>query len=190
MKHAKMLGLFATAAVAVMAFAGTASATLTESPGDPVDEGDTIHAESTDTTVNVGYGAAKCALSTITVVGSKNGGTAGTFETLRFFGGCAFDTVPVLNQRHAGTLAISSGGTITTSGAEITVQVHRTIFGFPVTTHCTYKTEGADIGALEGGTEPEIQISASIPAAETDGACKNLEWRGSYDVTQHYLAVD
>jgi hypothetical protein len=189
MKNFKMLGLLAIAAAALMAFAGTASATLTEAAGDPVEAGDSIHAEAPGGTKLDGSVVIECLESTVNGVVSTNGGTSGPISVLSF-SKCGNDTVSVLNR---GTLAIASSGAVTSTGAEITIQTHRVVLGFPVTTHCIYKTNNTAVGTLVSGTEAKLNIgSAGIPQIATDGACGNdAVWTGSYRVNSpHYLAVD
>lgn len=188
MKYVKMLGVLAIAAAAMMAFAGSASALLTEGPNDPVDTGDILHAHS-DNTILTGGIEVSCEESTVEGEFFGNGSTSGTITELAFTD-CGVDTVTVLNEGHGGTLSISSAGTVTSSGAEVTVQVHRTVFGFPVTTHCEYVTNNTVIGSLTEGTEAILDVHGTIPKRTTDGACGTSTWEGTYQITEpHTLTV-
>jgi hypothetical protein len=183
MKYMKMLGLLAVAAAALMAFVGTASATVTSTGA--IYTGN-IHAHSSNTSLD---GSVKVSCTGSTVEGYvNNGSTTGSVSVLTFTG-CGNDTVSVLQK---GSLTIGSSGTATSTGAEVTVQLHRTVLGFPITTHCIYKTNNTDVGTLTEGNTPILHIgSAPIPEVATDGACGNdAVWTGSYHVTQpHNLEV-
>lgn len=185
MKYVKMLGLLAVAAAALMAFVGTASATVT-SPAGTKYTGN-IHSTSINTSLD---GSVKVSCLHSTVVGYvEDGKTTGNISTLHF-SECGKDTVSVLAN---GSLTIASNGTVTSTGAIVTVQLHRSLLGFPVTTHCIYETNNTDVGTLVEGTEPVLNIgSAPIPEVATDGACGNdAVWTGSYSVkSPHELVID
>jgi hypothetical protein len=185
MKYAKLLGLLAVASAALMAFAGAASALVT-SPSGTAYNGE-IHATSTNTALT---GSVKISCSHSTVSGSvSKGSTTGNIKTLTFTG-CGNDTVSV---KSGGSLSITSAGTLFSTGAEVTVLTHQTVLGFPVTTHCIYKTNNTHVGTLKEGSSPSLNIgSAPIPEVATDGACGNdAVWTGSYSVlTPSFLEVD
>ncbi|HEX5984055.1 MAG TPA: hypothetical protein VFY69_07615 [Solirubrobacterales bacterium] len=208
MKYIKMLGLLALAASALMVLAGTASAKLTEAAGDEVEAGDAIHAVAVNTSLD-GAVNIECAESTVSGEFTENGGTTATTNTLTFTE-CNKDTVTLVK---TGSLTIESNGTVKSTGAEVTVQIHRTVFGFPVTTHCVYASSGTAIGTLEesstvvkevhnpgmeneektfGGTAKINIASSGLGQIPTDGACgENSQWTGSYTVTTpDYLDVD
>lgn len=187
MKYVKMFGLLAVAAAALMAFAGTASAVVTEAPGDPLDVGDTIHAHSENTRLTGALEVA-CGVSTVHgQVDSVSGGTAtGAIDSL-IFDECAKDTVTVID---AGDLTIHTNGTLTSDGAHVTIQVHRTFFGFPITTHCEYVTDETHIGTITEGTTPQLHVLAEIPKNVTDSSCGEgaATWEGTYHITSpHFL---
>jgi len=111
---------------------------------------------------------------------------------------CGKDTVSVLKP---GTLELTatseSDGTLKSTGTEITLQIHRTILGFPVTTHCIYVTSKTAIGTVVGSNTEEEEGTldigpAAIPTSETDGACgSEAELTGSYEITTpETLALD
>jgi len=192
MKYFKMLGLLAVAAAALMAFAGTASATITYNGSAYTG---TIEATSSNSELD-GTVDVKCAKST--VAGNlSNGATTWGFDTLTFTE-CGSDTVSVIGNHFfigpvtvidpIGNLRIDSDGTVYVEGAEVTVQVHRSVFGFPVTTHCIYRTAanpGTDVGDLIEGSTFIALSGANIPQVSTDGGCgSNAQWTGFYKITK------
>lgn len=198
MKYVKMLGLLAMAAAAVMAFVGSASAaTLTSPTGTVLGTGTVIKAAAEGVTKLDGSVDVACNESHVegTVTNAGGGVPTQTVEgniTKLEFTGCAKDTVNVLA---GGSLSIHSlgngNGTLTSTGAIVTVQLHRTLLGFPITTHCIYVTNNTHIGTVTGshntasGTATLDIDSALIPQEPTDGACgENAEWTGSYEVTE------
>jgi hypothetical protein len=194
MKYIKMLGLAAVAAAALMAFVGasTASAaTLTSPANSVVTVGTEIKAENEGKVIlDPPFGAIECSVSTVagkvTNAGGKTGEevthtVSGSIETLTFSSCNA--TVTVLKK---GTLEIHSlgngNGTLTSSGAEVTVQ----FFG----THCIFATNNTDLGTVTGssttGKTATLDISATIP--RTGGSSgvfcgSTAAWTGAYEVT-------
>jgi len=185
MKYVKMLGLLAVAAAALMAFAGTASAQLTSPKGTPFTG--TITGTSTDSHLT---GSVTIACKHSVVSGSiSKGATTGAISTLDFTG-CEPDTVVVLKKGHLTIDRVAANhGTVTSTGAEVTVLTHRTIFGFPVTTHCIYATNNTHIGTFTGSpndtSHATIDINGSIPRIATDGTCGEdpAIWTGTYTIT-------
>lgn len=193
MKGIKVLGSLIAAVMVMMAVSASATAViLYENPGDPLDPGDTTHSVSEGTMSIDGSVQVSCKTTTHgTLV--QNGATippdtrfpliAITSQTAVE---CGKDTVTSLK---GGTLSIGSGGSVTSSGAEITVQLHRTVLGFPVTTHCIYATNSTSVGTLQessstGGTAKLNIGSSPVPEVATDGACGNdAVWTGSYSIT-------
>jgi len=200
MKYAKMLGLLAIVAAAVMAFAGSASATeLTNSAsGTKVAKGDTIHAENESNTVLDGTVNITCKKSTVDGTVSNAGGASATVEgsiSSLTFTECGANTVTVSTGGELILHAIGSGnGTLTSSKAKVTVLTHN-ILG---TVHCIYTTGATHIGTLTGsnnlgGNTATLHIdSAAIPQESTDFGCGNdAEWTGDYLVdSPMYLSVD
>lgn len=181
MKYMKMFGWLVVVASVLMVFAGIASATeLTSPKGTKLEKGAVIEAElegavQLDGTIDI-----QCQKAggdgEVTNAGGPSDTVTG-FAVFGTFSECGKDTVTVLE---TGTVEIHSlgngNGTLTSSDAEVTVQVHRTIFGFPITTHCIYATNHTDIGVVTGtgttGGKATHDIgSAPIPQIETDGAC-------------------
>jgi len=190
MKYIKTLGLLAVAAAALMAFAGTASATITSPAG--TSYGGEIVASSSNSELD-GSVDVKCKASTVKGKPSSTGDTSGSITSLTFTE-CGADTVSVINM---GTLRLEKQGggwiTVSSTGAEVTVQVHRSVFGFPVTTHCIYATSNTAVGTLSEGTNWHIALSGTnIPQKATDGGCgSNAQWTGTYSgTTPSSLFVD
>jgi len=187
MKYAKMLGLLAIAVAASMALVGTASATITSPPG-TVYNG---HFEMTSTNTELdGTVDIKC--KHVIITGDiVNGSTTAAVTTLDFKE-CGPDTY--LTTR-GGYLRLDSNGTAYLEDAEFTVLMHRTVFGFPVTTHCEYFTQvspGTDIGTLtEGVSPPQVHlIGINLAKTPTDSACgENSQWTGTFTFTTPATAI-
>ena len=183
MKPIKILGLIATAAATLMALAGTASATITNPSGTPYTGN--IQFSSSNLSFD---GSVKIACqSSTTGFSIVNGSTTGS--SALSFSGCGADTMNVLEN---GSLAIASSGAVTSTGAVITMQLHRSVLGFPVTWHCLYITNMTNIGTLTEGVAPAVLHigAAPIPEAATDGACGNdMVWTGSYTVASPSGAI-
>jgi hypothetical protein len=179
MKYVKMLGLLAVAAAAPMAFAGTTSATLTDgSGGSP----STLHASSEGSVALTGTLSVTCEESTVggTVTTNDANEASGSIETLTFEK-CDDDTVEVLAK---GTLkvtddSIGNDGTLSSTGAEVTIVTHRPFVG---TLHCIYKTSNTDLGTVNGGTPATINIpSISLERVSTSFGCgSHSTFEGSY----------
>ncbi len=165
MKYVKVLGLAAVVAAALMAFAGSASATILTSPeGTQLGVGTEITSKLTAGTKavlkNNAIGEVVCEESNVagkvTNAGSATETVSGNIETLTFEK--CNGTVTVLRK---GTLEVHSiagthNGTLTSTGAEVTVE----ILGF----HCIFSTNNTDIGVVTGGSPATFKAeSAEIP---------------------------
>ncbi len=188
MKHLKMLGLAAIAALGLLAFigAGAASADLYTDAGKTIKYG-------TGTTVNASLATGKsAALKTggTTIATCTGGGVHGTTEnetgtvtgsiSSLTWTGCSQTTHTVAN----GKLSVSSSGAVTGSGNAVTLG----IFG----TSCTYGTgAGVTLGTLEGGETPVLKINANIPRTAGGFLCPSVgTWEAEYIVTEpHALYV-
>jgi hypothetical protein len=181
MKYLKMMGLLAVAAVALMAYVGTASALITHPIGTHYNG--QLRATSTHV-VTHGSVSTTCKHSFMEV--TVTNGFTNTHLNALTFGSCEPDKKSVLTK---GSLRFfRSGGQVffRSTGLESTVQLHRTIFGFPVTTHCIYKTNETLMGTVtEEASPPVIHFeSAAIPQVATDGACgESSIWTGKYTIT-------
>jgi len=180
MKYVKMLGLLAVAATALMAFASTASATLTSPPGTKY--GGEIIATSTnfqlDGTVDV-----TCGHSEVKAKPSSAGATSGTVTSLTYTSCSRSVTVTSL-----GTFSLHSDGTTRSTGKRITIQT--TILGFPV--HCIYTTDNTIIDQITEGVTPPVThvISSPLLTDETSGLCgEDAEMTGTYTITKPTTAI-
>jgi hypothetical protein len=190
MKHLKMLGLAAIAALGLMAFvgAGTASATTlsTDSAGTTIyGVGTVIHTtlkSGTSALLETTGGAeiAKCTESTTKgeieiATGTWVGGALNTLN----WGGCSQETVTI----NKGSIEIMQIGTkdegeVRGKGSNVTLGV----FGVS----CTYGTgEGTTLGNLKGGTSAELVINAVLArsAGNTLLCPASGRWTATYIVT-------
>jgi hypothetical protein len=212
MKYLKMLGLAAIAAGALMAFAGagTASATeltCTEPAGTKVmcPAGTKIESSSEGHAVlDSIIGKIECNSKVSGKTGNTGSSTetvSGTIEVLEFTG-CTTATVHVLKKGtleiHTQITTINDGGsppvitevtdgvngngTLTSTGAEVTVETS----GF----HCIFTTNATKIGTVTGSTTTKatatLDISATIPrtGGRSGAFCgASAPWTGSYSVT-------
>jgi hypothetical protein len=180
MKITKILGAVAVAALALMAFAGTASATTLETNGMANTGSVTIHAtaESSVLLSATGGGFANtCTESTVhgstttPFTGTRVGGEIGTLT----FGSCA-NTVTV---HHGGYLEIenisgTTNGTVFSKNAEVTT-------GSPFgTLTCKTGANGVDIGTFTGGATGTMDINAVLNCGFFLPSAK---WEGKYSVT-------
>lgn len=191
MTYLKMLSLSAVAAVALMAFAGTASASTFTSPPGTNYTGTITGEEAEPLSLHPGSGASfltiKCNQSHVRGKVEQHGAgvtAKGPIELLTF-AECGNDVVTVLKLGSIEGHPLAEGnGTITSTGAEVRVHTSEG----PI---CTLKTNATDIGTLTGGKEPKFDInSSSIP---TSGfLCPSTSiWTGGYKLlTPSDLTVD
>jgi hypothetical protein len=196
MKHVKMLGLAAIAALGLMAFvgAGTASAT-TLCTSTKVVEGKTVCAvaygvgQEIHSTLEAGTSAelldtsggliATCTESTTkgSIEGSNTGTWVGGKISTLTWGGCSQPTKTLA----AGSLEImqTSGdaGEVVGKASEVTLSV----FGVS----CVYGTkEGTTLGTITGGEAPKLAIAATLPKVSGGFLCPSTGvWHAHYIVT-------
>lgn len=183
MECMKMLGLLAVATVSLMAFAGTASATLTESAGDITDVNEPIHASSSGAIAFDGSVTISCQKSTVGGEISSAGGTSGPINTMSFTE-CGSTTIEVKNGGSFSIESIGGGkGTLKWTGTELTILTHSFFLG---TWHCMYSTNNTHVGTVTGGSPATHSIgSAPLPITLTDSLCgEDMELTGSYTFTQ------
>jgi hypothetical protein len=163
MKYVKMLGLLAVAAAALMAFAGTASATeITSSAGSTPN----IVATAGPTSLDGAFTTVTCTSSEVEGnVESHGSGTAasGEVDTLHF-NGCNYPTTVVKN----GSLSITGtsptgDGTLLSSGAEVVIH---TSVGT-----CNFTTSFTGIGTVTGSNNSGSFLCGSSGT-----------WTGSYTI--------
>jgi hypothetical protein len=210
MKYIKMLGLAAIAAAALTAILGAGTASATTLCENSTTTGCAKHVNSNTTIKFTAEDSIKllgpfsiiidtCTASTVegptTSTGNDTGGAVtGTITTLTF-GNCTrpttvsstgtFETPGGAKDVSYGTMSISNiagsdNGTVTSSGATVTVHEVPNIIGNPPT--CAYTTNNTDLGTLTGSTTaPTFDISATI-STETSG-CPSGTWSGHYSYT-------
>jgi len=203
MKPLKILGLALVAAMALMAFVGssTASATVlcktnpkagageatgTICPsGEAYPENTTIEAKLTTGTkakLITSFKTIECGKSAVkgetsAEVAEPLTGPEGTLT----FEECNCE-VKVLKAGKLSTehIAGTHNGTLKSTGNESTV-VCSSIFG---NVHCIYATENTDVGTLTGGNPATLKAEATIPKLATNALCsEKSEWSASYEVT-------
>ena len=179
MKYVKMLGLLAVAAAALMAFAGTASATsLTSSSGTTP----AISASAGATSLDGAFTTVTCQKSEVS--GSVTGHGAGVpvsgpISTLHFKE-CNYPVTVEAN----GTLSVvaatpTGNGTLSSSGAK--VSIHTSVGT------CVFTTNNTDIGTVTGsnntGGNAVLDITGKIPRTAGNFLCGSSgTWTGSYTI--------
>ena len=174
MTHPKMLGLLALAAAALMAFAGVAHATVVTSPAGTTYTGEVkaelenghgiLHSENAPTAFTIECNAASAGK----VEKHGSGVTAGGNLSSLTITNCTNGATIVVNK--AGSVEVHSlgggNGTLTSSGAEITIHV-------PILNiKCIYTTNNTDVGTMTGGTPATVDInSATIPRTGGSAFC-------------------
>lgn len=203
MKYVKTLAVAAVAVAALMSFAAsTASATditITTNPTttDTIDKGIvviTAHLlEGTEAILKSSFiGEVKCSASTVngesTNVGSATETVKGNITTLTFTS--CNGTVTVLKKGtlevHTEGTSANGNGTLTSNGAEVTVEL--------AGLHCIFSTSNTDIGKVTGTHEGHVIIDAESDAIPRTGGrsgafCgSSATWRAKYTVTElHWL---
>ena len=185
MKYVKILGPLAVAAAALMAFAGSASATTITSPtGTVLGSTTVIHAVNEGGHVKLANPVAniECSSTVEGKISTQGAGVTaeGAISTLDFTGCTNSWHVTTISP---GTLIAhwTSGynGTLTSSGAK----VETTRLGVK----CVYVTANTEIGAITGGNPATLAISAKIPLnqAESSALCGegSAAWSGGYTTT-------
>jgi hypothetical protein len=192
MKFIKMLGLLAVAAAAMMAITATASATTLTSPTGTVYTGTITAVSEGATSLHGPFTTVTCQKSHVEGKVEKhgNGVTAGGKLSTLSFSECNFP-VTVLK---AGSLEIhpvthtapgvETTGTVTSSGAEITIQTS--------IANCLFTTSGTDVGTFTGTEDQKTATttatldinSAGIPRTGHSIFCGSSgTWTGSYEIT-------
>jgi hypothetical protein len=184
MKHLKILGLMAVAAMAVMAFTAASASATTLAIGATKQTGAVTIKSSLKTGTSAilkdEFGTTTDTCTTSTVEGKTSTFTgaavSGPISSLTF-SNCTHTTTVLANGSLSVTqIAGTTNGTVSSSGAEVTV--NSTFFG----ASAVCKTgAGTDIGTLTGVTSGNatIDINATIGC----GILGNSSWTGTYTVT-------
>lgn len=198
MKHLKLIGLAAVAAMAVIGFggAGTASATVlckaTESPCKESNlikkDGSLVDADlegRSVTTLTSGYIFESCTGGTLTTSVSNQGGAAATVilatgTTSWTWTGCEAGGVSVtqFGEIEIHHIAGTDNGTVTAKG-----------FGFKFAGlggECVYSPAAVgELGLLTGGTTPILHINSVFRESKESLACfPTIVWKATYKFTQ------
>ncbi len=195
MKHLKILGLAVVAAAALMAFVGasTASATVLCSTntnpctGTKYPAGTTVSASlatGTKAVLSTEFQKIECSKSAVggktSNAGSGTETVSGAVETLTFEECNCEVSVLKKGTLEVHSVATNGNGTITSNGAEVTVECS-TIFG---KVHCIYVTENTNLGTVTGGSPAKVTASASIPRLTTNALCAaEANWKAEYSVS-------
>jgi hypothetical protein len=195
MKYIKMLGLAAVAAMALMAFAGTASATDLTSPAGTVYEGEIVATAESSLTLQAGFSTVTCTESTVAGTPNSFGATVSGPITTLDFSNCPETTVtPEKNaEGNYGTLSIAvdkkgPNGNLSGSGSRVK------IVKSGVT--CYYETSNTPLGTLTGssttGKTATMDINATLKRGTGSSffCASEALWSGSYVVTTpHFLDI-
>jgi hypothetical protein len=195
MKYLKMLGLAVVAAAALMAFvgAGTASATTLAIGGVAQNKAVTLEATllpGTSALLKDEFGTTTDTCLSSTVEGTTENRVSpettrftgavvgGKINTLDFTQCTHTTTVLAPGSLHVTWISGTDNGTVTSIGAEVTVQ--STFFG----ASAVCKTgEGTDIGTLTGKTLTTEHAIMDINAKINCGILGSSSWTGTYKVT-------
>jgi hypothetical protein len=187
MKYLKMIGLAAIAAAALMAFvgAGTASATTLAVGGTAQTNSVSITAtlaSGTSALLKDEFGTTTDTCTTSEVKGATEGTFTGTsvggkISTLTF-SNCSHTTTVIATGSLKVEAPSGGNGTVSSSGAEVTVQ--STFFG----ASAICKTgAGTKIGTLTGTTDTTKHAVMDINASINCGILGAASWTGTYTVT-------
>jgi hypothetical protein len=173
MKYIKMLGLLSIATVALLAFAGAASATTLTSPAGTTYTG-TIKAESSNSSIHGSFITVSCGKSTFEGKVEQHGAgvpAEGKLSSLTF-SECNYSITRTIN---IGVYRVHSNGWWTF------------IFGIHIHTsvgECVF-TANATTTNFTGGSPAKIDLdSAAIPRTGGSFFCGSSgEWTGNYTIT-------
>ncbi|HEV2858726.1 MAG TPA: hypothetical protein VGW80_10025 [Solirubrobacterales bacterium] len=195
MKYLKILGLAAVAAAALMAFAGSASATVlcnnntsTTACTSKVTAGTAIKSElnggSATLETTGGTVLVTCTGSTVAGTVENAGGSAATVGgkiTALTWSGCSKEVKTLVNgELEIHHIAGTDNGTLTAKNTQVTVN------GLFENESCIYGAgTGTDLGTLVGGAPATLSISALVKRQTGSGALCPAEtrWTASYKVT-------
>ena len=184
MKHLKMLGLFAMAAAALMAFAGSASAATFTAPSGTTYTGKVSASLEGSALLNAGLFTDTCTSSTVAGELTTNTETHATGPTTNVsFSNCTVTTTTLSSK---GTLTIAKGTkTVSGTGVEVTTGA----FGFT----CIYGLgAGTTLGTAKNtASGVTLAISAKLPLQPgSSGGCSSpATWTANYIVTSPAASV-
>jgi hypothetical protein len=170
MKHVKVLSLLAIAAAALMAFAGTASATAITSP-----EGTTytgfLSATSWNSEIDGSFVTVKCESSYFHGEVASHGGVvvSGSISKVNF-AGCNY----AVNVKNTGIISVDSSNVVRSTGMDFEI---KTSVGT-----CIFGTLGTEIGSITEGKWADLDInSAKVSKITGSFLCgSSMTWTGDY----------
>jgi len=185
MKHLKMLGLFAMAAAALMAFAGSASAQTLTAPAGTEYTGALESSLEGSALLKAGFAEITCTTGSVGGSVTTNNSTeaSGSITSVKF-SNCGSATVTTLNNN--GTLTIlKSTHAVSGTGTEVTTAVAGTscVYGLGATATAL----GTASNSASGVT---LAISAKLPKISGGFLCASpATWTASYLVTSPKSSV-
>jgi cytoskeletal protein CcmA (bactofilin family) len=185
MKYVKILGLAAVAAMAMMAFAGSASAATHLVGGEP--EATLTKGAKIDFSIPSGgsallvttKGETLDTCSSSTVQGELETETTGKITALTW-SGCTFTTDTVTLGKLKVTGGTETKGTVE-SDAEIGVTINTVLFG-----SCVYGVEANKVvGSIAGSPAVFTANAVAIKLSGSNFACpETSKWTGTYNATE------
>jgi len=199
-RYIKKSGLIVLAAVAAMAFAGTASATeLTSPAGTKLALGTEVTAELVGGPVVIDGASSNYECTEAPALGKLE--QQGSSVTVKgslvewWLGGCGSSKVSVLKkgtvELHTQEGSSNGNGTITVSGTEVTMEASTGL-------HCIFTTNNTDLGVFTGskntGGHAKVDLAGIVPrtAGRSGIFCgTSTGITGSYTITSpSYLDLD
>jgi hypothetical protein len=170
MKHLKMLGLFAMAAAALMAFAGSASAQTLTAPTGTLYTGEIITSLEGSALLKAGFAEITCTSGTFSSKITTNNSTeaSGSITAVNFSSCKEGQTVDTLNNN--GTLTIlKSNHVVTGTGVEVTTAVAGVscVYGFGTGTTLGQWTNS--LASTAGTVEDRVTIDTSAKLPKISG---------------------
>jgi hypothetical protein len=184
MKHLKMLGLFAMAAAALMAFAGSASAQTLTAPTGTEYTGALSASLEGSALLKAGFAEITCTSSTVggSVTANNNTEASGTLNTVDFSNCKEGQTVDTLNNN--GTLTIlKSTHAVSGTGVEVTTAVAGVscVYGLGATSTALGTATNTSVS---GSDRVTLAISAKLPKISGGFLCASpASWTANYAVT-------
>jgi len=187
MKYLKILGLIATTALTITAFAGSASATVLKNSGVNMKFGDAFSASITSSSLLKTGGGTTIATCTggTTGGGISDPGGSGWSVTINLptftWSGCTttVDTLSPGSLRF--TYASGNNATVKSSGADVTVKF--------LGVSCRFQTALTTIGIFTGGNPATIDINGTIPGTGGFLCPESAIWSGAYTVTTPFSTL-
>jgi hypothetical protein len=186
MKHLKMLGLFAMAAAALMAFAGSASAQTFTAPAGTEYTGAISSSLEGSALLKAGFAEITCTAGTVagSITTNNNTEASGSITAVSFSSCKEGQTVDTLNNN--GTLTIlKASHAVSGTGTEVTTAVGGVSCVYGLGEKAT--SLGTAANSASGVT---LSIKASLPKISGGFLCASpASWTASYIVTSPKSSV-